>query len=66
MIISHSHRYIFIKSEKTAGTSIEAALYPASVPYLYFVADSDGHHEFRTTFKEHREAKERIRRDRGK
>jgi UPF0755 protein len=46
--------------------SIEAALYPASVPYLYFVADSDGHHEFRTTFKEHREAKERIRRERGK
>jgi len=26
VIISHSHRYIFIKSEKTAGTSIEAAL----------------------------------------
>lgn len=26
MIISHSHRYIFIKSTKTAGTSIEAAL----------------------------------------
>jgi len=26
MIISHTHRYIFIKSEKTAGTSIEAAL----------------------------------------
>lgn len=26
MIISHSHRYIFIKSEKTAGTSVEAAL----------------------------------------
>ena len=26
MIISHGHRYIFIKSEKTAGTSIEAAL----------------------------------------
>lgn len=46
--------------------SIEAALYPASVPYLYFVADSDGHHEFRTTFKEHRQAKERIRRERGK
>ena len=46
--------------------SIEAALFPASVPYLYFVADSDGHHEFRTTFKEHREAKARIRRERGK
>ena len=26
MIISHSHRFIFIKSEKTAGTSVEAAL----------------------------------------
>lgn len=26
MIISHTHRYIFIKSTKTAGTSIEAAL----------------------------------------
>ena len=26
MIVSHSHRYIFIKSEKTAGTSLEAAL----------------------------------------
>lgn len=46
--------------------SIEAALFPASVPYLYFVADSDGHHEFRTTFKEHRAATARIRRERGK
>ena len=26
MIISHTHRYIFIKSEKTGGTSVEAAL----------------------------------------
>lgn len=26
MIISHSHRFIFIKSRKTAGTSLEAAL----------------------------------------
>ena len=26
MIISHAHQYIFIKSTKTAGTSIEAAL----------------------------------------
>jgi hypothetical protein len=26
MIISHSHRFIFIKSLKTAGTSVEAAL----------------------------------------
>jgi len=26
VIISHTHKYIFIKSEKTAGTSVEAAL----------------------------------------
>ena len=26
MIISHTHKYIFIKSEKTASTSVEAAL----------------------------------------
>ena len=26
MIISHSHKFIFIKSEKTAGTSLEASL----------------------------------------
>ena len=26
MIISHTHRYIFIKSRKTAGTSVEVAL----------------------------------------
>jgi UPF0755 protein len=45
--------------------SLEAALYPASVPYLYFVADTDGHHEFRTTFKEHKAAKAEIRREHG-
>ncbi|MBV6521271.1 MAG: Endolytic murein transglycosylase [Gemmatimonadaceae bacterium] len=33
--------------------SIDAALHPADVPYLYFVAHPDGHHEFRTTFSEH-------------
>ena len=46
--------------------SLEAALYPASVPYLYFVADTDGHHEFRTTFREHRKAKAEIRHERGR
>lgn len=45
--------------------SLEAALYPASVPYLYFVADTDGHHEFRTTFREHKRAKAEIRRERS-
>jgi UPF0755 protein len=45
------------------AASIEAALYPASVPYLYFVAHPDGHHEFRETFSGHTEARAQIRRD---
>ena len=36
--------------------SLEAALYPARVPYLYFVAMPDGHHEFRVSSKAHEEA----------
>ncbi len=44
--------------------SLEAALYPAAVPYLFFVAHPDGHHEFRTTFKEHAEAKAEVSRAR--
>ena len=43
--------------------SIEAALHPAQVPYLYFVARPDGRHEFRTTFAEHTRAREQVRRD---
>jgi UPF0755 protein len=37
--------------------SIEAALFPANVPYLYFVAFPDGHHEFRVDLKSHEAAK---------
>jgi len=33
--------------------SIQAALYPAPVPYLYFVAGPDGHHLFSRTYSEH-------------
>jgi UPF0755 protein len=33
--------------------SIVAALYPATVPYRYFVAFPDGHHEFRVTQTQH-------------
>jgi UPF0755 protein len=43
--------------------SIEAALYPAHVPYLFFVAHPDGHHEFRTTFEGHKEARREVRRE---
>lgn len=42
--------------------SILAALYPANVPYLYFVALPDGHHEFRTDYAGHEEARRLARR----
>ena len=44
--------------------SIIAALNPAKVPYLYFVARPDGRHEFRTTFAEHSKAIAAIKRQR--
>ncbi len=44
------------------AASLDAALEPAAVPYLYFVAAPDGHHEFRTTFAEHTAARHAIRR----
>jgi hypothetical protein len=34
---------------------------PANVPYLFFVAAPDGHHEFRTTFEEHTRARAELR-----
>ena len=46
--------------------SIEAALNPANVPYLYFVAHPDGHHEFRTTGAQHEQAKAMMKRERAK
>lgn len=33
--------------------SLTASLNPAKVPYRFFVAHPDGHHEFRTTYREH-------------
>jgi len=41
--------------------SIRAALEPADVPYLYYVARPDGSHVFSRTFAEHRAAIARIR-----
>jgi UPF0755 protein len=37
--------------------SIEAALYPANTPFIYFVAFPDGHHEFRRDLAGHEKAK---------
>jgi len=42
--------------------SIEAALYPAQVPYLYFVAGPDGRHLFSKTYDEHLRNVARMRR----
>jgi UPF0755 protein len=42
--------------------SIEAALYPASVPYEFFVAFPDGHHEFRRDLAGHEQARAEARR----
>ncbi len=43
--------------------SILAALTPANVPYLYFVAHPDGHHEFTKDFSAHADAVKRARRE---
>jgi len=43
--------------------SIEAALYPAAVKYLYFVAGADGRHVFSRTYNEHLRAIRKIRRE---
>jgi UPF0755 protein len=44
------------------AASIRASLYPADVPYLYFVAYPDGHHEFRMTLAQHQAAARQARR----
>lgn len=43
--------------------AIVAALYPANVPYRFFVAYPDGHHEFTTNFAEHSAAVRGARRE---
>jgi UPF0755 protein len=43
-------------------SSIEAALYPESVPWLYFVAGTDGHHIFSRTLTEHNQAIDSVHR----
>ena len=43
------------------AASLAAAANPTNVPYLYFVASPDGHHEFRTTLAEHTNAIQQVR-----
>jgi len=42
--------------------SIQASLYPAVTPYLFFVAGPDGRHVFTRTFEQHLQAISRVRR----
>ena len=44
--------------------SIQASLYPATTPYLFFVAGPDGRHVFTRTFEEHLQAIAKLRRGR--
>jgi hypothetical protein len=47
MVISHTYRFIFIKTRKTAGTSIETFLSPVCGEqdvFTPFKDDEDGHH----------------------
>ncbi|WP_297058565.1 endolytic transglycosylase MltG [Thermosulfurimonas sp.] len=44
--------------------SLRAVLYPAKVPYLYFVSKGDGTHYFSSTYREHLRAVRRYRRHR--
>lgn len=46
--------------------SIEAALHPADVPYLYFVAGQGGRHIFSRSYEEHLRAVAQSRRSRGR
>ncbi|UCC47682.1 MAG: endolytic transglycosylase MltG [Gemmatimonadota bacterium] len=48
------------------GTAaIDAALQPAPVPYLYFVAREDGRHEFSRSLREHNQTIQRLRNSSG-
>jgi UPF0755 protein len=48
-----------------SSASIEAALYPDSTEYLYFVAQPDGRHRFSVTYEEHLRAIDNIRNEEG-
>ena len=53
------------RSRRRAPRASRPRCIPANVPFLYFVAHPDGHHEFRETFAEHTQARAQIRREPG-
>ena len=46
--------------------SIDAALYPADVNYLYFVSTNDGGHFFSSDYRTHNRAVQQYQRSRGR
>lgn len=48
-----------------SGRALDAALHPAPVDYLYFVARPDGSHVFTRTLEEHNRARAAVRRERN-
>jgi UPF0755 protein len=49
-----------------SAESIEAALYPAETPYLYFVGGWDGRHVFSRSYREHLASIRRVRSGNGR
>lgn len=47
--------------DSPGAASMRASVNPAKVPYRFFVAAPDGHHEFRRTYAEHLEAIRMVR-----
>ncbi len=63
---TYTHRGLPPGPIGSPGTAaIDAALHPAPVPYLYFVARQDGRHEFSRSLREHNNTIRRIRRSRS-
>ncbi len=63
---TYTHRGLPPGPIGSPGTAaIDAALHPAPVPYLYFVARQDGRHEFSRSLREHINTIKRIRRSRS-
>ena len=48
------------------AASLEATIYPANVPYRFFVAHPEGHHEFHVTFEGHTQARQEVQRARAR
>lgn len=63
----NTYRYLGLPPTPIANPgeeSLKAVLYPAKVPYLYFVSRGDGSHHFSRTYQEHLMAVRKYRRRR--